>query len=103
MVVAEALKVRLNLGREPHLYYFRDSNGCEVDLVHSSARQLLPVEIKSAQTFTKSFLKGLHFFEKTVGERALPGVVLYAGSLERDTEEYRLNHFTKIGTILSGS
>ena len=33
LVVVEALKSRLNKGKVPNLYFFRDSNGNEVDIV----------------------------------------------------------------------
>ena len=33
MVVIEALKYRLNAGKEPELYFYRDNRGDEVDLL----------------------------------------------------------------------
>ena len=46
LVVLEALKARYNQGLTPNLYFFRDSHGNEIDLLHKSANQLIGVEIK---------------------------------------------------------
>jgi hypothetical protein len=40
---------------------------------------LIPVEIKSAATFTKDFLKGIHQFSALAGSRCADGFVLYDG------------------------
>lgn len=59
-VIAERYKHHLNAGRVPDLYFYRDSNGVEVDLLDmtdASATQLY--EVKSTRTFRKSFLKHL--------------------------------------------
>lgn len=65
LVVIEALKARQNQGRMPNLYFFRDSHGNEIDLLHDSARELIGIEIKSSSTYHKSFKKGLlHFRDK---------------------------------------
>lgn len=55
-VIAECYKHHLNSGKTPELYFYRDSNGVEVDLVDmtvASAPKLC--EIKSSRTFRKSF------------------------------------------------
>lgn len=99
MMVIDALKARLNRGKEPRMYFFRDSHGNEVDLVMQSGRQLIPVEIKSSQTWQNSYLKGLKYFEKLVGDRSLKGTVIYAGEQERDSEHYRLLSYSHISSI----
>ncbi len=48
--VAEILKSWWHRGREPSLYYYRDRDGREVDLVFASDGRLHPVEIKRAAT-----------------------------------------------------
>ena len=65
MVVIEALKARLNAGKEPELYFYRDNKGNEVDLLFRQNRQLIPIEIKSAMTFKPEFAKGIARFQKT--------------------------------------
>lgn len=45
-VVSEILKSYYNAGKRPHMYYFRDTNGKEVDLLFYENGMLHPVEIK---------------------------------------------------------
>lgn len=77
--ILEVLKHRSNHGKRPELFFYRDTNGNEVDLIVRHGRQLVPVEIKSAATFTPDFLKGIERFKKVAGDRCLPGLVLYNG------------------------
>lgn len=90
LVVMEVLKSKLNQGKEPRLFFYRDSHGNEVDLVIQNGNNLLPIEIKSSQTWHNSFLKGISYFEKLLGERVEKGVVVYGGGTDRTTEKYRL-------------
>ncbi|MEM8867131.1 MAG: ATP-binding protein [Verrucomicrobiota bacterium] len=64
LVVIEILKSRYNQGQLPDLYYFRDSNGNEVDLILPEGPKHKAIEIKSAQTFKTEQLKGLRRFKK---------------------------------------
>lgn len=92
LVVAEALKSRLHAGRPANLYFFRDSNGREVDLLYPTDHGTIPVEIKSAMTYDPSFVSGIRYFQKLSGTTE-PGWVIYAGELEFAGEGYRAIHF----------
>ena len=59
LVVIECLKTRANQGKAGNLYFFRDSNGNEVDLLCESGGELAAVEIKASMTYRQSLLKGL--------------------------------------------
>jgi predicted AAA+ superfamily ATPase len=63
-VVGEFLKNRFNKGKTNNLYYFRDSNGNEVDLIFENGIDIVPIEIKSAMTVNSTFFKGLNYFRK---------------------------------------
>jgi len=80
LVVLELMKARLNQGLEPNLYYFRDNHRNEVDLIYKKAHELIPIEIKSAQSFDPSFLKRLSYFRELAGDRVPTGFLVYAGS-----------------------
>jgi len=86
LIILELAKMSLNRGRRPDIYFYRDTNGNEVDLIWCSGGKWVPVEIKSAATFTKSFLTGIDRFCRTAGDRCRPGYVFYNGS-----QEYRVN------------
>jgi len=60
LVVIECLKSRTNQGKLPGLYFFRDSNGNEVDILFDSGRDLVAIEVKSSATYRQELLKGLN-------------------------------------------
>jgi len=98
MVVVEALKARLNQGKMPNLYFYRDAQGHEVDLIVRHQRKLQPVEIKAAMTFSTDMTKGLVHFSKRFTD-ALPGIVIYAGHLETTSKETNLLNFANTATL----
>lgn len=63
-VVSELLKSRFNSGKTDNLYFFRDNVGNEVDLVVNQGLTVNQIEIKSGQTVSKDFFKGLKYFRK---------------------------------------
>jgi predicted AAA+ superfamily ATPase len=79
-VILEILKHRLNRGKRPGLFFYRDTRGNEVDLVIRQGRKLIPIEIKSAATFTPEFVKGIRSFRAAASDRCAPGFVFYNGS-----------------------
>lgn len=79
LVVADIVKSALNKGIRPETYFFRDSHGNEIDLLIREKGVLIPVEIKSASTYSAHFVKMLEWL-KTLGiKRVAPGAVLYNG------------------------
>ncbi len=59
LVVIECLKARANQGLLPNLYFYRDSNGNEADILYKHGRELTVIEVKSSSTYKTSLLKGL--------------------------------------------
>lgn len=96
MVIMEVLKSKLNQGKEPRIFFYRDSHGNEVDLIIQNGNNLLPVEIKSSQTWHHSFLKGINYFTELMGCRAGKGTVIYAGESNRLNDSYRLFSYKKL-------
>ena len=101
MVVMELLKARCNKGLDPHLYFYRDSNENEVDIIYQSARVYQPIEIKSATTFQSEFTKGIEAFKRSVPEGSAKGVVIYAGDLTPDLEKAKVLNFRQSDQALA--
>ena len=59
LVVMDFAKNLYNQGKLANLYFYRDSNGLEVDLLFQQSRNLIPMEIKSSSTYKPELLKGL--------------------------------------------
>jgi predicted AAA+ superfamily ATPase len=78
-VISELLKRRYNQGLPSNLFFWRNNAGDEVDLVIEQGEQLIPVEIKSGQTFTSDFLAGLQKWMRLAGETCLAPRLVYGG------------------------
>ena len=76
-VILEVMKKYLNQGKYPQLYYWRDSNRNEVDLLIQDGLNLKAVEIKSGKTINEYFFKGLKYFQKIVPEAE--SILVYGG------------------------
>lgn len=88
MVVIEALKFRYNRGKRNNLFFYRDSNGNEVDLLAQQGRDLSAIEIKAGATINPDYFKGLRQFRKTVGEEwnVAAGVVYGGEDIQRRSD-----------------
>lgn len=100
LIVADCLKARYNRGMMPDLYYFRDSNGNEVDLIIQNGRDLTAVEIKSASTFSFEQLKGLKKFQ-TVAPGVRRSFLVYNGDTRLLSDQTRLLHFKQVDQLVS--
>jgi hypothetical protein len=91
LIVADVLKRFCNAGHRPELFFYRDTHGNEVDLLIRQGRQWLPVEIKSANTFSVDFLKGIRRFKEAVGEEIVSeGFVLFNGEQSHQVQGVRV-------------
>lgn len=88
-VISELTKSFLHQGREPDLYFWRDSAGHEIDAVIDRGRDRLAVEIKSAQTVVPDFFVGIDFWRKLLGDPEAPAALIHGGE-----RSYRRNGVT---------
>lgn len=79
LVILELMKTRLNKGLDPKLYFYRDHHQNEVDVIYKTSNQLVPIEIKSSETFHPEFLKGIQYFQNLSKGRGEKGFLIYAG------------------------
>lgn len=93
-VILEIKKHLLNNKPTAKLYYFRDTNGNEIDLIIDQGTKQIPVEIKSSSTFSVSYLKGIRYWTQLVEakspKKTATGFVVYTGSDLYKASEYSL-------------
>ena len=101
MVVTEALKQRLNSGEMPELYFLRDSQGLEADLIfRASHDRLVPIEIKGGSTWNKDFCKNLLKVRK-LSPKFGNGYVIYSGDLTPEIDGIKfLNYKDTAKTLI---
>ncbi len=90
LIIADILKSGFNKGIRPDIYFFRDSHGNEIDLLIREKGIITPIEIKSASTFSKDFIKSIEKFQSLKIDYTEPGVVLYNGDKEFNIHNIRI-------------
>lgn len=99
-VVTEALKQRYNQGKESNLYFYRDSNQNEIDLLLKRNTRLYSIEIKSSMTYHKDFEKALKRIDEWVKAPVDGKAVVYAGNFENTAGEIKLLNYTNMDEVL---
>lgn len=79
LVVSEFVKARYNAGLPADLFFWRDNNGVETDLLFEQGTRLQPVEIRSGQTLTQDYLRAGQKAARFAGEEAALPWLIYGG------------------------
>jgi predicted AAA+ superfamily ATPase len=79
MIAVELLKNRYNLSRPDSLYFWRDSNGNEVDFVIREGGEIHLIEVKYTFTPASRLFKGITVFRKNALHTKGRNIVIYTG------------------------
>lgn len=79
--VSEIQKSYQNTGKEAYLYYYRDKDTKEIDLLMESDGQLHPMEIKKTATPEKKMIRNFSVIEKSSLQRGTGAVLCLAEKL----------------------
>ena len=79
--VAEIVKTYQNAGQEPFLYYYRDKDAREIDLLLEQDGKLFPIEIKKMAAPPKKLTKVFELIGKSPLERGTGAVLCMADRL----------------------
>ncbi len=74
-VVAEIMKTYLNCGKEPYLYYYRDKDAKEIDIVLEHDGVLNPMEIKKTSNPGTELIKVFNLLDKSSTPRSKGAVI----------------------------
>ena len=99
LVVSELIKAYFNQGERAPLYFWRDSNGNEVDVIADAGGRLRPIEIKSGQTLNRDFFIGLERWLALAGSQAQSPVLVYGGAEDRVHRAVRVLPWSRIHTV----
>ena len=100
LIVMEAIKSRLNVGKQPNAYFYRDSNQNEIDLILKRGEALTGIEIKSSMTYHKDFERTVRSMDNYVKSAIAERAVVYAGELENTVGKVKLLNYSHLQTIL---
>ena len=87
-IIMEALKDRLNVGESPEMYFYRDSEGNEVDLLLPKGGKLHTIEIKAGATVNPDYFKGLKTFTAHHPQAVAGGGVVYGGTQSQNRSDW---------------
>lgn len=79
VVISELYKAYYNAGRVPHLYFWRDSKGDEIDCIIEKPEGLVAVEIKAGKTISSDYFDGLNYWSNLTSTDPAHCYLIYAG------------------------
>ena len=100
MIVMEAIKHRYNMGLEGGVFFYRDSNQNEVDLLIKQEGELTAIEVKSSMTYSSSFEKALTQIEGWIKTPISKKTIVYSGDFENTSGNINLINYRHISSIL---
>lgn len=97
-VLIELLKKKYNNGAGSGIYYWRDNKGVEVDILVDNGKKLIPLEIKSGQTFNEDHLRSIKQWNNFSGNKA--AYLFYDGKLEFDrSDKIKVQNWKQISNL----
>jgi len=81
LIISEIIKSQAHNGKRPSVYYWRESNGAEIDCIIEHERgEITALEIKAGQTYNQDYIRNLLLFpEENMGKR-IKKTVIYTGN-----------------------
>ncbi len=80
LIIAEMYKHFINQHRTPPLFFWRDNKGIEIDLIVETPHALIPIEIKSGETFNRDFLRSLQSYMSFAKDKAKDPGIIFGGT-----------------------
>ena len=99
-IVMEAIKHRYNQGLEGGVFFYRDSNQNEVDVLLKQEGEITAIEVKSSMTYNKSFEKSLNQIDKWIQTPVVRKVVVYTGDFENTAGDIKVVNYRNLGEML---
>lgn len=100
MIVMEAIKHRYNMGLKGGVFFYRDSNQNEVDLLIKQEGELTAIEVKSSMTYSSSFEKTLTQIEGWIKTPISKKAIVYSGDFENTSGNINPINYRHISSIL---
>ena len=100
MVVMEMMKHRYNQGKDGGVFFYRDSNQNEVDVLLKQEGEITAVEVKSSMTYHPSFEKTLRQLQDWIKTPVTKRAVVYAGEFENNGSDIKLLNYNSLNELL---
>ena len=98
-VISELLKSKFNSGSGSELFFWKDSNGNEIDCIISNGTELKAIEIKAGETIKSDFYQTLYLWNELDTKKNKSLNLVYGGNENQKRESvkvYSWNDCTKV-------
>lgn len=99
-IVMEIIKHRLNKGLEGGVFFYRDSNQNEVDILLKEDGEFTAIEVKSSMTYSPAFEKTLKKVDQWIEGSIKQKIIVYNGDFENTAGEIKLVNHKSLGDTL---
>ena len=101
-IISEIIKQQYALGGRTG-WFWRDRHGHEVDYLLNLGGRIIPVEIKSGETLTSDFFKGLKYWNRLADNAPEDSILIYGGREQQQRKHARVFGWNQIDEIYSRS
>ena len=99
-IVLEILKHRFNQGLENGVFFYRDSNQNEVDILLKQEGEITAIEVKSSSTYTAEFEKSLKKIQDYVKMPVAKKIIVYAGDFENTAGDIKVVNYKNLSSVI---
>ena len=99
-VVMEVIKHRYNEGREGGVFFYRDSNQNEVDILLKQEGEITAIEVKSSMTYHPMFSKHISKLGDWIKVPIARKMIVYTGDFENTSGDINLINYRHLNQYL---
>ena len=92
-VVMEVIKHRYNRGLLNGVYFYRDSNQNEVDILLKEEGEITAIEVKSSMTYHTSFEADISHLSDWIKTPVVNKMIVYTGDFENTTSDIKILNY----------
>ena len=92
-IVMEVIKHRYNRGLLNGVYFYRDSNQNEVDILLKEEGEITAIEVKSSMTYHTSFEADISHLSDWIKTPVVKKMVVYTGDFENTTSDIKILNY----------
>ena len=100
LLISDFFKQTFNAGRRPHIYFWRDSHGHEVDCILEKGTQLIPIEIKAGKTISNNYFTELSYWNKLTESDPVHSFVIYGGNENQQRTNGKVLGWQSAGSLI---
>lgn len=93
LIITELQKRNYHQNQLREYWFWRDSNGHEIDLLMKSAEGFDIFEIKSTSTITYKLIEGMNYFDRISDGRVKSKTLIYGGDASQNRSQFRVRNW----------